>query len=216
MSDSTVIEELATGASAGAGAAAPKGMKPEVRRWSQDDEKRMLESITAGKSYDEIAVELHRTSRAVEQRLCLIAVRVMDAGSSLEQAVEMTHLGSERIRAFAAEHAAREAKKASKGEKKRRGAKGEVSEVPDALQAFMAATTKTLGEMHAMLGKLTGEVVVPAVAAPAAEEEKPVEAEAKPAKKAAPKKRKGESEEGGAGAAPATKRPRKAAAETPA
>jgi hypothetical protein len=49
------------------------------KKWSDEEENKLLDFIDKNKSYVEIANELERTTRAIECRVCLHAVKYMES-----------------------------------------------------------------------------------------------------------------------------------------
>lgn len=57
------------------------------KKWSDEEENRLLDCIENNKTYVEIANELERTTRAIEYRVCYRALKYMeDENKSLEDA----------------------------------------------------------------------------------------------------------------------------------
>lgn len=88
-------------------------------KWTQDEEARVIEAITSGKTIHEVAAECKRTHGSIRARLLMLALRMVDSeGLSAEDVCAMLRLQPADIDAERARQRAKWDRRCSSGNTK--------------------------------------------------------------------------------------------------
>ena len=73
-------------------------MPPSFKKWTEEDEKKLLEGVQQGKTFEDLGKELERSTGACVIRVKQIAVKLLESGEPLEEVARKTKLSEKEVK----------------------------------------------------------------------------------------------------------------------